>query len=968
MDSRSDSISHDNSRDVSLNYMNLSCFYQNVRGLNTKITDFYNFTTSTDYDLIGLTETWLKPSVNSSELFNHNYLVLRCDRNVQALGVSKGGGALLAVTNRVCAAPLDLIGLRNSFSSIDIVGCQLSLSSGVLYVFVIYVPPNISSYELDQFLEDLAVLDCMCNKNTLIMGDFNVAKYGSNDSNITKCLSLDNYANFLNLTQHNNILNCLNVSLDLVFSNIDCFSVLRADPAVKEDPYHPALQFLFKVFHSQAKFAINNSHPSYNFKKADYARMYNLFLYADWSPILESTNPTEACELFYKTVYEIFDITVPLRHVSKAQSKNRYPSWYSPQIIRVLKRKTKAHRLYKRYGTLFFFNKFKRLRSLSKYLIDTAYKKFIIDAENNLSTDPTKLWSFVQNKKNQTRIPNVIRDADDVCYDTPDTIVNAFARYFASVYQPSNPGNPSSSPNYFQNIDTPSISENDILIAIKNTKSKFTAGPDLIPNFVIKDCACVLAVPLLHIYNQILKCATFPSIWKQARICPILKKGNPAQISNYRPIAIINNFAKIFEMILYKHIYNSIKSFISPLQHGFVEKRSTVTNLATFTQFTANCVDAGGQVDVIYTDFCKAFDQIDIFILLDKMNLLGFNDHILHLLSSYLFDRVLYVEYMGHQSHPFIATSGVPQGSNLGPLLFLIFINDLPEIIRCNKLMFADDLKIFNSVASISDCHQLQQDLDNLYLWCVNNKLHLNVAKCYVMTFTKKKIHILQYDYYINNYTLNRLKESRDLGVIFDCELNFTTHINEMVKSANKTLGFIYRNCKDFKSLHVLKVLYYSLVRPKLEYGSLVWHPIYVVHKHHIESIQRRFLKYLMFKTHGFYPPRGIDHGELLQMFNCESLEFRRITAAVKFLYNLVWVKIDCTDLLGSINFLVPRAGVRLYLSFYNLNARTNVLRKSPVYLMHCYFNIICRDCDLFSDSLHFIVKILSGKLHPYVL
>ena len=167
-------------------------------------------------------------------------------------------------------------------------------------------------------------------------------------------------------------------------------------------------------------------------------------------------------------------------------------------------------------------------------------------------------------------------------------------------------------------------------------------------------------------------------------------------------------------------------------------KRSTATNLAILIEFVANALDQRGHVDVIYTDFRKAFDSINIEIVLHKLSLMGLNCSAVSLLDSYLRCRSHYIFYNGVKSKHYEPTSGVPQGSILGPLLFSIFINDLPDCIKTNLLMFADDVKLFKKISNINDCLELQRDIDRLTDWCETNRLQLNPDKCKIMSYTRQ--------------------------------------------------------------------------------------------------------------------------------------------------------------------------------------------------------------------------------------
>ena len=228
-------------------------------------------------------------------------------------------------------------------------------------------------------------------------------------------------------------------------------------------------------------------------------------------------------------------------------------------------------------------------------------------------------------------------------------------------------------------------------------------------------------MPLHYLFNLILKSLSFPQIWKEAFVTPVFKKDDPAHIDKYRPICILCNFSKIFESVIHKRIFFSVKSFITPFQHGFVERRSTITNLSCFSQYVSEALDDNSQVDVIYTDFNKAFDQIDHYVLLAKLGSFGLSNSLLQLFKSYLLDRKLFVKYKNFVSDGFCPTSGVPQGSNLGPLLFLLYVNDIVDLLTCQKLLFADDLKLFLTVNTIQDCQLLQDNLHLLSAWSEKN-------------------------------------------------------------------------------------------------------------------------------------------------------------------------------------------------------------------------------------------------------
>ena len=293
----------------------------------------------------------------------------------------------------------------------------------------------------------------------------------------------------------------------------------------------------------------------------------------------------------------------------------------------------------------------------------------------------------------------------------------------------------------------------------------------------------------------------------------------------------------------------------------------------------------------------------------------------------------------------------MPQGSNLGPLLFLLFINGLCNSLSCNRLLFADACKLYCAITDLRDCLFLQGELDKLFEWCAVNRLALNMDKCRVMSYSRKRDKIM-FQYALGKVSLTRCETIVDLGVTFDDGLAFDAHIHKLAAMANRSLGFVVRNTRGFSSEHALKSLYFSFVRSKLEYASLIWRPYYQCYITEVDRVQRKFLKYLNFKSCGFYPPRNFDYEILMSSFQLLSLDVRRKHFSRVFLYKLLHGQIECPDLLCRLNFLVPRLSSRQGVLFYCRRSRTNLAFRSPIAFMQNNFNRISNVTDIFNCSL----------------
>lgn len=931
-------------------------YYQNTRGLRSKTDKILNSTHLHEYSVIALTETWLDPSIDSSELFSAKYPnVYRSDRDFPSSNRKKGGGVLLAVSDVFTSSTLDLNTPQfDKLSRIDIVGVKISCNSQLLYIINIYIPPNTTYEDYEYLFEAIESLDCLYNNDILIVGDFNISAYASylHDSQTNRLISmLNNFLNIFNMSQHNFIYNENNRLLDLVLYNKMCTVEKSLEPLVAEDSHHPALEISFKIYSStnlKHNFPVNYSN-CYNFRKANFLLLYESISNIDWSFLCTSLDVEDACTRFYDKLYSIFDLYVPK---VTSQHNKRYPPWFTSEIIKNIKLKAKLLHNYKHDNDLNAFEEFKRLRAKIKLDINISYKNYIIQAENSIQSAPNKFWAFIKSKKGSTNISNNMF-YNGVKLDNPRDILNSYADYFSKSFTPSS--DVSSDDNECLSSSQLHISKfefNDVLTALKQIKPKMTTGPDAVPAFIVRDCAYVLAAPLQILFNLCLSTCTFPNIWKYSKVCPIYKKGDKYDIMNFRPISLLCNFSKAFEFLLHNSIHHHVSSIISPYQHGFMKGRSTTTNLVVITQFIAKSIDMQAQTDVVYTDFSKAFDRLDHNILLKKLTLFGLSPALVMLFVSYLSRRKQYVVFGGFKSVEYLATSGVPQGSVLGPLLFNIFINDILTDLNVNCLLYADDLKIFEMVRSSEDCERIQRNLDKISNWCVLNKLPLNPQKCNVMSYTLK-ISTLDFNYTLEDTTLERPNTFRDLGVIFDKKLSFNNHIESIVCEACRSYGFIARNSREFRDINTVKMLYNSFVRSKLEYAAIVWYPQYDVHIGSLEGVQRRLLKLLCFKSDKVYPPIGIPQNELLEKHSMVSLLRRREYHSQILLSKIINNKIDCQDIVAQLNFHVPRISSRDNVTFYLPTARTNILQHSPIYIMCNNCNLVGSRLDIFSCSLN---------------
>lgn len=402
------------------------------------------------------------------------------------------------------------------------------------------------------------------------------------------------------------------------------------------------------------------------------------------------------------------------------------------------------------------------------------------------------------------------------------------------------------------------------------------------------------------------------------------------------------------EKIVTNELTHSVSRIISPEQHGFFRGRSVDTNLVTYTDFIFNAFEAGFQVDAVYTDFSKAFDKINHNLLLNKLLEIGVHGDLLRWIKSYIVNRSQAVALRGFISGFLPVSSGVPQGSHLGPLLFILYINDIGTCFsKSSHLVYADDTKIFRIIKSHNDCVELQEDLERFAAYCQSNQLLLNHDKCHIITFARKKQPLL-FHYNFAGAFVHRVGRVRDLGVTLDAELSFNPHIDTITAKAFKRLGFILRLSKPFRLTHTLKILYFSFVRSILEFGCVVWNPQYKIHISRIEKVQSKVVKSLNYRSEQNQPSHSSFNRHILA-----SLEKRRLYLDQIFLYKLLNNHIDSSTLLAKVKLRTPCRIPSRHLSTFHVSfCRSKYARNT-------FFRRACRDynkkfmsLDIFSSSL----------------
>ena len=451
---------------------------------------------------------------------------------------------------------------------------------------------------------------------------------------------------------------------------------------------------------------------------------------------------------------------------------------------------------------------------------------------------------------------------------------------------------------------------------------------------------------IIVVFNKSLREGTFPDCWKLAFINPIYKKGNKAFVENYRPVSILNALSKVFERLVLNHISPFVYSLISSRQHGFVPNRSTSTNLLVFSDYVASSLGRGIPVDVIYTDLSKAFDCVNHRLLLHKLHSFGFRSTLLNWFKTYLEGRFSRVVCNGHSSAWFCNARGVPQGSILGPVLFNVYINDLSDLLDCEHLMYADDLKLYSSISDRNDSIRLQDNLAIFSDWCARNGLFLNASKCRVMTFSTRST-VPCFPYLSNSIPINKVESFKDLGVIFDRHLRFDGHVSDIISHAYRMLGFIMRNTASFTNIKCMVTLYSALVRSKLEYASVIWNHLGVVRAAEIEKVQRRFTRYVYARIRRDHAPYTTRLADL----NLQSLAVRRRLHDMTLLYRVA-NGLQHSSLIHHLTLRVPRIVSRSHRVFYVIDSSySSVSVVSPFVRIQSEFDRIFSnvDVDLFA-------------------
>ena len=608
-------------------------------------------------------------------------------------------------------------------------------------------------------------------------------------------------------------------------------------------------------------------------RRADFIGMNQEFNNIDWVEELSGLDVDQSYDHFCAKYHQACLKHIPRITVPEVR-RLRIPGLTAKdaELIR------KKHRSWTRYmesRSEARHKEFTRLRNKVRNRTRQVVNQHEKDIASTAKANPKRVWSYVKLKsKVQERIPELRKeDGQSATDDTGKAEI--LSDFFASVFtrEPDGPIPDFPLRHVTDSLNNIEITEETVELALLKIKPDKAPGPDQVRPQILKECATSLARPLTIIYKKSLEESRIPDKWKTALVAPIHKKGSRNVASNYRPVSLTCIPCKVLESIVRRAViqHMAANELFSECQYGFVDRRSTTLQLLHTMEDWVERIDRGEVLDACYLDFMKAFDTVPLKRLLHKIEGYGISGELHRWVAAFLQDRSQTVQVNGCRSLSQQVLSGVPQGSVLGPTLFVIYINDLPSSVSGKVKLYADDAKLYHTVNSQTGALELQQDLEALERWSATWLLRFHPEKCSVIRIGLKETPEWEYEMNseIGKIKLKRVNEVKDLGVLVDTKLTFKNEIAARVKKANSIMGVVRRTF-SYLDEKMFSLLFKALVRPHLEFSASVWTPFHRADIDRLEKVQRRATK----QVPGL---RNLSYPERLERLQLPSLEFRRM-------------------------------------------------------------------------------------------
>ena len=841
------------------NKNNVNIFHNNFNGLETKFDYFHNFLTNitSDLDIITITET--------SEHKNNAKFRTNVDLDGYSLysmptNSNKGG---VAIYTKKIYDPIERSDLNITNDHFEAVWIEIkNKTCNNIIVASIYRHPHDISEIYNSFLEYLEhTLSKLSkeNKEIYLCGDFN--------SDILKIDSHNNYKLFYELMSSYGFMPFISLPtricgdsatiVDNIFTNNMTNKIVSGN-IVTDFSDH------FSQFISVQRPKIDIK--SISIYKRDYSKFSEKSFRDDISIQNFNHNLIDVNDQFNDFYYKLEGCVnrhAPFKKLTPKEVKLHQKPWISSRLIKMIKIKNKLFNRKKRQpnnaNVKQLYNIFRN--RVNRELVKSKkehYSQYFIDNSNNSKMIWDGIRSIININKTKTNYISQIK-INNKLIDNPKNIVESLNDFFVNVgpnTEKSIPHNPVVKPeNYLKNKNEfnfviEDITEDEVMEIIKQCEIKST-GPQSIPVNLLKLIPDLIISPLLKIINNSFSSGIFPDALKISKVIPIHKGESTQELNNYRPISLLSIFDKIIEKLMHKRLYNFLNSnnILFKNQFGFRKNNSTTYALMEITEKIKETIENKKYGCGIFIDLRKAFDTVNHEILLKKLEHYGVRCTALLWFKSYLSNRKQYVFHNGESSQLKSITSGVPQGSVLGPLLFLLYINDLPNISDILQFyLFADDTNIYYEADTLEKIEfTMNKELKKLHTWLIVNRLSLNIAKTNFVIFhpynkpLNKKITIKIY-----KNAISEKDHVKYLGILIDSTLTWRTHIDNLSSKLSKNIGLLYK-IRPYIDTKLMKTLYYSLIYSHLTYGIEVWGSADYIHINRILISQKKIVRLITF-------------------------------------------------------------------------------------------------------------------------